>query len=187
MMTKRLTSMSVASARLPATLIEAQAKEPNFTWKTFKVSHLVTPSKLPQIFFLLGMRTIATLAFLNPCPWFNVDLNWQTSLYKCPIDNSGQSSIWTWHSWTEEAEKDLQDLTVFGEPVDWSCFNWISLWGEHNSNIFISVDPKMAQQQDCCKSETSEIRWITKWLSKKTLWSWKSSRNTVALLSLPSS
>ena len=31
MMTKRLTSMSVASAGLPGALIEAQTKEPNFT------------------------------------------------------------------------------------------------------------------------------------------------------------
>ena len=48
MMTKRLTSMSVASGGLPGTLIEAQTKEPNFTWKTFNVSNLLTPSKLPQ-------------------------------------------------------------------------------------------------------------------------------------------
>ena len=48
MMTKRLTSMSVPSAWLPGALIEAQTKKPNFTWKTFNVSFLLTPSKLPQ-------------------------------------------------------------------------------------------------------------------------------------------
>ena len=170
MMTKRLTSMSLASAWLPATLIEAQTKEPNFTWKnlqgvipldalkiTSEHENLFNTQSFGITFVFSALFVIPQRTNWNPS-WMNlVEQRKESTLIILVRGWPGLCSI-PWHK-RRQVQKGLQDQHII--CVNWLIMSqdWVSLGGEQcYSN----------QYKSCKKSKIhSNPNWVS-FLSKHT-------------------